>query len=163
MKKFAKCVVVVFAVFLATTTAFAQEWTKAQKEVWQVVEDSWAKMKSGDVDGSIACVHDKYQGWNQEAPLPMTKEMIKKWYEELKATQKFDYFLNPARIVVTENAAVVDYFFSIQATNITGDNKKMEPMRGKNAEFYVKEGSKWLLLGDMTTFENSKAGKVQGD
>jgi hypothetical protein len=31
-----------------------------------------------------------------------------------------------------------------------GTDKKQVHEKGKNVEFYVKEGGKWLLLGDMT-------------
>ncbi len=158
MKNLTKCVVVVFALFLASTTAFTQEWTKAQKEVWQVVEDSWAKMKAGDVDAVLAYIHEKYQGWNAEFSLPVTKEMAKRSFTEMKAAaQKFDYMLNPARIVVTDNAAVVHYYFGFQQTNVSEDKKEtIQSYRGKNTEFYVKEGGKWLLLGDMTVLDKSK-------
>jgi hypothetical protein len=40
-----------------------------------------------------------------------------------------------------------------------GDKKEQEQMHGKNAEFYVKEGGKWFLLGDMTTFEEKEENK----
>lgn len=42
---------------IATTNTFAQELTKAQKEVWQIVEDSWMKWKSGDIEGVTAFMH----------------------------------------------------------------------------------------------------------
>lgn len=154
MKTSVKCAVVVFAAFLAATTAFAQEWTKAQKEVWQVVEDGWAKWKAGDVEGSTAFLHQNYQGWSDDVPLPMTKEKVIQWYQEMKAVMKVEFYgINPARIVVTENAAVVDYYYSFAATFTWGEKKELKEMQGKNVEFYVKEGGKWLLLGDMTVHE----------
>ena len=157
MKASLRIAVIAFFAFIAATTAFAQDWTKAQKEVWQVVEDSWLKVKNGDIDGMSAYVHEKYQGWNQEAPLPMSKEQMVKEYKSMKDVSKLvDYSLNPARIVVTDNAAVVDYYFWFKETSTTGDKKEMAEYYGKNAEFYIKEGGKWLLLGDNTYFNKSK-------
>jgi len=44
-----------------------------------------------------------------------------------------------------------------QVSNTVGEKKAMEESHGKNVEFYVKEGGKWLLLGDLTLFnENEK-------
>jgi hypothetical protein len=155
MKTTFKIAVVALLTFIATTTVFAQEWTKAQKEVWQVVQDSWTKWQAGDVDGTMAFFHEKYQGWSDDSPLPMTKEQVKNWFMEMKTTMKVDHFmLNPARILVTENAAVVDYYFWYSSTITMGDKKEMKEGQGKNAEFYIKEGGKWLLLGDMTTHED---------
>jgi len=157
MKTSLKIAVIAFTAFIATTTAFTQEWTKAQKEVWQVVEDSWTKWKAGDVQGTTACLHEKYQGWNNQLPLPITKEQSIKRYEEMKDIEKLENFgINPARIVVTENAAVVDYYFTAEATYTRGEKKELKEFHGQNVEFYVKEGGKWLLLGDMTTIEEAE-------
>jgi ketosteroid isomerase-like protein len=157
MKTSLKIAVIAFVAFIATTTAFAQEWTKEQKEVWKVVEDSWTSWKAGDIEGATDCIHEKYQGWNEESPLPLNKAMVKAWFNEMKEKGKADYFsLNPARIVVYENAAVVDYFFNISVTYTVGETKKQETAKGRNAEFYVKVSGKWLLLGDMTVYEDKE-------
>ncbi len=157
MRTFFKCAVVAFTAFIATTTAFTQEWTKAQKEVWQIVEDGWAKWKAGDIQGSIAYLHEKYQGWNDQSPLPITKEKALQRSLEMKDKFKIDYFsLNPARIVITENAAVVDYYYWYEATYTRGEEKELIEEYGQNVEFYIKEDGKWLLLGDMTTIKENK-------
>ena len=122
MKTLLKFAVVALFAFIATTTAYAQEWTKAQLEVWQVVEDGWTKWKAGDLTGMMATVHDKYQGWSDDSSLPMSKEQVIQFYQEMKDMMKIDHFgLNPARIVVTENAAVVDYYFGFSGTVTMGD------------------------------------------
>jgi hypothetical protein len=159
MKTSLKIAVIAWIAFIASTAVFAQDWTKAQKEVLQVAEDNWAKTKTGDIDGMGANIHEKYQGWNNEAPLPMNKEQMLKVYKKLNEISKLeDYSINPARIVVTDNAAVVDYYFWIQVTNTVGDKKAMEEIYGKNVEFYVKEGGKWLCLGDLTLSNENKKG-----
>ena len=157
MKTLLRISAVALVLIFAASALHAQEWTKAQKEVWQVVEDSWAKTKTWDIDGLMSYIHEKYQGWNQEAPLPMTKEQVAQYYNEMKGTSKVESIsLNPARIVVTENAAVVDYYFYFKATNTVGEKKEAEEVYGKNVEFYVKEKGKWLLLGDMTFFKEKE-------
>jgi hypothetical protein len=152
MKTSLRFAMVALTFIAVTTNAYTQEWTKAQKEVWQIVEDSWTKWKAGDIQGSVSYIHEKYQGWNDQSPLPMTKEMAIQRTQETKDIFKINYFsLNPARIVITENAAVVDYYYSIDATITRGEKKETGNSHGQNAEFYIKEGGKWLLLGDMTT------------
>lgn len=157
MKTSFKCAVVVFAAFMATSTVFAQEWTKAQKEVWQVVNDTWAKSKTGDLNGIAANIHEKYQGWNQKAPLPVNKEQLMNWFKRLMETSKLDDFsINPARITLTDNAAVVDYFAWYRVSNLQGDKKDIKTYYEKDVEFYVKEGGKWLLLGDLSITNEQK-------
>jgi hypothetical protein len=135
----------------ATSGAFGQEWTKAQKEVWQVVDDSWMKWTTGDIEAYTTFLHEKYQGWSKDSSLPMTKEMVKKSMQEMMKSSKLGYYeINPARITVTENAAVVDYFFYFKVTYTEAEVKELQEWYGTNVEFYVKEGDKWLLLGDFT-------------
>lgn len=156
MKTTFKIAVVAFVAFIATTAAYAQEWTKAQTEVWQVVQDSWTKWKAGDVEGTMAFIHEKYQGWSDDSPLPMTKADVKNWFTEMKDMMKIEFFsLSPARILVLDNTAVVDYYFWYSTTITMAEKKEMKESKGKNAEFYVKEGGKWLLLGDMTVHEKT--------
>ena len=64
--------------------------------------------------------------------------------------------INPARIVVTENAAVVHDYFYLTSTNTVGEEKKQIKQQGKFVEFHVKENGKWICLGDMTIVEYTK-------
>lgn len=142
---------------IITTSVFAQEWTKEQKEVWQTVENSWMKWKAGDPDGATAALHPKYQGWSDESPLPMNRDAVIQWFRSMKENMTVEgYMINPARIAVTENAAVVHYYYQFSVTYTMGDQKKHEEGSGKYVEFYVKEGGKWLCLGDMSVEEDKE-------
>jgi hypothetical protein len=157
MKTSLRLAAVALTVFIATTNAFTQEWTKAQNEVWQIVEDGWTKWKTGDLASMEAYLHEKYQGWNDQIPLPITKQQVKQSNLEMKDIMKLDHFsLNPARIVITENAAVVDYYYMYEGTYTRGEKKELMEVHGQNVEFYIKEGGKWLLLGDMTTVKEKE-------
>ena len=95
------------------TSTIAQEWTKEQKEIWQKVEQGWETWQKGDVDQFLANVHDKFQGWNSEYPLPADKDKMVKWFTMAKEYMTIVmYDVSPARIAVTENAAVVDYYYN---------------------------------------------------
>ena len=154
MKKLISLVLIASMMLLLAAATFAQEWTKEQSEVWKVVEDSWVKWKAGDIDGMTASFHDKYQGWSSDAPLPMGKADVVKWYNDMKGMMKINYyFIEPARIAMTKSGALVDYYFSFNATYTSGDKSEAVATKGKNVEFYVLEGGKWLLLGDMTLIE----------
>jgi hypothetical protein len=151
MKTTLKYALIALFTFLMTSSVIAQEWTKEQKEVWQTVENTWSKWKANDVTGAAANLHEKYQGWNSEMPLPMGKETMTQMFTEMKDMEKLDYYnIEPARITISGNAAVVDYYFNYSVTRTMGTDKKQVQEKGKNVEFYVKEGGKWLLLGDMT-------------
>lgn len=147
----------VMIAFLGVSTMNAQEWTKEQNEVWQVVENMWAKWQAKDYDASFANVHENYQGWNNEIPLPSSKT---KWLNEMKGyaanMSKENFSIERARIVVEGDAAVVDYYFSFSFVYTEGEMKKMISYQGKNAEFYINEKGKWMLLGDFSYSKSDK-------
>lgn len=138
--------------FMGTSTLYAQEWTKEQKEVWQTVEEYWVKWQAKDYEGAFATVHDKYIGWYAEDPLPINK---KKWYNSTMKYSEFtsnhSYDIEPARILVYENAAIVHLYYSFSFVYDDGEKKKKAKFSGKWTEFFIKEDGKWLLLGDLTT------------
>lgn len=139
--------------FVANITV-AQEWTKEQNEVWKVVTDTWQGWKTGDVNTLTASLHDKYQGWSDDSPLPMGKSAAIDWFNTMKESVKILYFnIEPARIVALKAAAVVDYYCYFNVVWTEGDKTQSKEVKGKIVEFYVKEGDKWLLLGDMMVHE----------
>jgi hypothetical protein len=135
---------------MATTSAFSQEWTKAQLEVWQVIENEWNAYKAGDVTALAAVIHPKYQGWDGESPLPYTKVKTVQQVGDILLVRKLNFMdIEPARITVTDNAAVVDYYYNFTFINAGDETKKVVERKGRAVEFYVKEKGSWLLLGDM--------------
>ena len=141
--------------FLGTSTAIGQEWSKDQKAVWQEVEDGWAAWKSGDIDGAFKGIHEKYLGWNNGDPLPISKEKWKSMYEIWQDNMTLEYYdIQAASIVVDGNNASVYYFFEFSSVFEKGEMKKEKKMEGRNVEFYVKDGGKWMLFGDMTYFDD---------
>jgi hypothetical protein len=157
MKNLLKIVAIGVFVMFTVNMARAQEWTKEQSEVWKVVQDTWKGWKAGDATAVMASVHEKYQGWSDQSPLPMGKQSMLEWYNSMKETMKISYYnIEPARIVVLKSAAVVDYYGYFNVSWDMGDDKGSKEIKGKFVEFYVKEGDKWLLLGDMMAHEEGE-------
>ncbi|MCU0370645.1 MAG: nuclear transport factor 2 family protein [Bacteroidales bacterium] len=144
-------------VMFAAGTVNAQEWTKEQTDVWKVVQDSWKGWQNGDATAVFATVHEKYQGWSDDMPLPIGKQSMMDWYNSMKGSMKFNYFnIEPARILVTKSIAVVHYYYYFNVSWTMGGESKTEDVKGKVAEFYVNEGGKWQLIGDMMIHEDSE-------
>jgi hypothetical protein len=157
MKKLFAFTVTATLLLFMTTSIYAQEWSKEQSNVWKTVEDSWAKWKAGDIDGLATMIHDQYQGWNADIPLPISKKDVISGYKAEMEKEKIEFFsINPARIVVTKNAAVVDYYFQFNILSTVNEKQERSVMSGKNVEFYVQENGKWLLLGDLTVLNKNK-------
>ena len=154
MKKIRQFLVLAVFVLFAASATNAQEWTKEQTDVWKVVQDTWKGWKSGDATVVAASMHEKYQGWSDDSPLPIGKQSVLDWFNSMKESMKFTYYnIEPARILVTKTTAVVHYYYYFNISFTKGDKEESEEVKGKVAEFYVKEGDKWLLLGDMMVHE----------
>jgi hypothetical protein len=150
MKKFIQIAVLAVFVFVTASSIKAQEWSKEQSEVWKTVKDTWAGWKAGDATVVAASMHEKYQGWSDDSPLPVGKQSMMDWYNSMKGSMTFNsYNIEPARIVVLKTSAVVDYYYYFNVSWTMGDKKESKEVKGKVVEFYVNEGGKWLLLGDM--------------
>lgn len=152
MKKLMQIAVMALVMVFLAGVSYAQEWSKDQTEVWKVVQNTWDGWKKGDASAVFASIHDKYQGWSDDSPIPMGKQSMEKWYNSMKdAMTMYYYSIEPARITVLKDAAVVDYFYYMSVGWEMGDDKGSKEMKGKIVEFYVKDGGKWMLLGDMMT------------
>lgn len=141
--------------FFGLNNLNAQDWTKDQKAVWQEIEAGWEAWKTGDSDGAFKGIHDSYLGWNNEDPMPMSKEKWMRQYNEMKENVTVNYYdIEPARINVDGNNAAVYYYFEFSMTYKKGEMEKDMNMDGRNVEFYVKDGGKWMLFGDMTYIDD---------
>ncbi len=142
-------------VLLSSSVGFSQKWNRKQKDVWSVVETNWSDWKFGNAGAVKASLHDSYQGWSNDQPFPMGKNEVTSMYEWMTANSEIQYFmLDPVRIVVMKDVAVVHYFFTFLSQRTDGDETINETMSGKNAETYIKKSRKWLLLGGMTILDD---------
>ena len=123
----------------------AQEWSAAQKEVWKVENDCWAAFAKGDLSGFLEFFHPDYMGWDDNSPLPNTKTDTQKWLQIFVIGNKVIlYDIKPVGIRVFGDFAIVDYYYSL--VNEMDGKKKTED--GRWTDILMKQGNKWLLIGD---------------
>lgn len=156
MKKPAKvaAIAALLMAFLVATSLSAQEWTEDQQEVWKVVEDMWSKWKANDIDGTFDRVHEDYLGWNRSLPMPTSKA---KWQASMKKYSEVmhmqDYDIEPARINVERNTAVIHYYYSYSYMLDMGDEKKKIRNEGRWTAFMIMEKDLWMLIGDFSSLK----------
>jgi hypothetical protein len=61
--------------------AFSEEWTAAQKEVWNVIEDRWIRLKEGDLKALEAGIHNEALSWRYTKEAPLKKKLTMLGYE----------------------------------------------------------------------------------
>lgn len=88
--------------------------------------------------------------------MPVSKD---KWVNQMIVTKnmrtKINFSIEPARILVRDNAAVVHYYFSYSFLYTDGAESHKKSDQGNWSEFFIKENGKWMLIGDFT-YSNPK-------
>jgi ketosteroid isomerase-like protein len=132
--------------FVVVSPVVAQEWSAEQKEVWAFEVAYWKAIAAPDAASALAMMHDSYRGWNYPSSVPGTKESAKASFAHFSTTTKnFLHFPTPIAILVQGNVAVVHYYIGFHGTNEKGEH---ESSQDRWTDTLIKEGGKWLLLGD---------------
>ncbi len=136
----------IFLFGIGFSSAFSQEWSAAQKEVWKNVNDYWSLLAKGDVNGFLDYMHPDYVGWDNEDALPSTKEESKKWLVYYMQGVKMGmYEIKPLAIKIYGDVAFTHYYFSF--VQEMPDGKKRSE-HGRWTDILLKQGDKWLMIGD---------------
>ena len=139
-------ILICLAVLLASIPLFAQEWSAEQKEALAYEVSFWKAYSDRDQAGILALIHDDYKGWSYGSSLPAGKASTKTAFAHSFPINKvFIHEVTPIAIVVRGNLAVVHYVFSEHGTNEKGEHETTE---ARWTDTLIKEGGKWLLLGD---------------
>ena len=126
--------------------ASAQEWSAAQKEVWANVQAYWEFDAAGKTKEFLAYFHPDYVGWYNRNALPSGKDTASKFIAHGHKTSKtLVYDIQPVAIKLHGNIAFVHYYYS-QITK-EGDAKQ-EASAGRWTDILMKQGDKWVLIGD---------------
>lgn len=125
---------------------YAHEWSAAQKEVWKTVETYNSLFDKGDLEGFMSYFHNDYRGWIYQAPVPTDKSKVRKFVErDMKSEKVLFSDLTPAEIQIYGNVAIVHYFWT---STSKGSEGKEETASGRWTDVLMKQGDKWLLIGD---------------
>jgi len=137
---------VLFITGLGYSSLKAQEWSAAQNEVWKNVNDYWALMAKGDLNGFFEYFHTDYIGWDNGAALPSNKEELKKMYTFFYSGVKVPFYeIKPLAIKVYGDFAFADYNYVMFME--TPDGKKKSE-KGSWTDILMKQGNKWVIIGD---------------
>jgi len=137
--------VLILLLGLGFNSVFAQEWNSAQKEVWKNVNDYWALMAKGDINGFMEYFHADYMGWDNDSKVPSAKEDNRKWLNYWMQGVKIPvYQIDPLTIKIYGDIAFVHYYYSFVRER---DGKK-ETESGRWTDILMKQGGKWVLIGD---------------
>ena len=137
---------VVVSLCLAPSPILAQEWSAAQKDVWDNVQAYWEKLAQGDLEGFTAYFHPDYRGWGYNSPMPGDKATARKFLgHSFKTTKTLVYDIKPAEIRIHGNVAIVHYFFTDISKDAEGKEKSSS---GRWTDILLKQGDRWVMVAD---------------
>ena len=121
------------------------EWTIEQKEIWSVIQADWEANKSGDVESTLSCRHDKVLSIYSYDSIPYNKDQIRTsnqyWlYSDDRPTS---YNIKPIAIGIIDNVAIVFYWYEWRS-DLTGSSDK-----GRSMNTLIKLNNKWVTIGTM--------------
>ena len=124
----------------------AQQWTDAQKEVWETVKTYNDLAAQGDTEGFLSYFDESYKGWPYAVDAPGGKsETITAVTYWLANSKTLYQNLVPASIWVNGNFAFVHYYYADLSEDMDG-KKKWE--KGRWTDILMKKDGKWIMVGD---------------
>ena len=141
----------VFASALAVTaavlapSAFAQELSREQQEVWQFIQTCNEHFANRDEAAILDCFHDDFSGWLYGDTVPRSKQSITKFLPFDLETENLAYDLRPISIRVFGDFAIVHY--SLVAAS-RGSNGEVVWENMIWTDVMLKERGRWQWVGD---------------
>lgn len=147
MKSLVKCVLIMLCLTLLTSVQlFGQEWSEQQKEVWKNVETYWDLDAKRDLEGFMSYFHHDYSGWFNRNALPSNKASVRKFLSHFFETTKIVVQqIQPVAIKIHGNMAIVHYYYSRVVKDVEGKERNRS---GRWTDILMKQGGKWVLIGD---------------
>jgi hypothetical protein len=122
----------------------AQNWTAAEQEVLQAMDDCLQASKDHNQEAFLACVHDDFAGWNYGMPAPRNKEAIRRSWG-LSDQELVTWWIQPLTIKIHGNVAVINSYGYFPYRGSEGEE---EWTRARWTDVMLKQGNRWVYIAD---------------
>ena len=137
-------VLVVGLVVLVPALAGAQEWSPAQREVWDFEQSCWADPSIEFVD---RCFHEDFLGWGVNGTVPTNRADRKTIFTREFAIEDQVYlFLKPVAVTVHGDMATAMYIVTFTTRN--KETGVEETTTERWTDVLVKDGGQWSWIAD---------------
>jgi len=145
-----------WALLVVATSAFAQEQSKDEAEVWSLEKSYWEYAKANDLDKYRALWHEKFVGWPSVSASPVRKDHITDWMTSNTAKGLFlkSYGLEQLAIQVTGDIAVDHYRIRIDWAGSKPVDAKTDVVRITHT--WLRHDGKWEIIGGMSAPVNAE-------
>jgi hypothetical protein len=136
--------VLIGALSMGCTSAFAQGTADDQADVWTVIEGEWDSQEKGEDKWPEELLTDDFTGWWKNSPAPRSKASTKMWNRVNEMTGSMvAHELYPLSIVVHGDVAVAHYLYRSAFKSTDGD---IEMGNGRYTDILVRTDDGWKFL-----------------
>ena len=129
--------------------AIALELDEQQSAVWQMEEEYWRLVASGNVEDYVTLWHDDFVGWPCFSWTPVGKANVGSWVEEIRDNHwTVAYTLRPLAVQLFGDVAVVHYAAEYIFEHGDGTSKGKGDWR-KFTHTWKKMADGWQIIGGM--------------
>jgi|GEM_PF-3548019 len=121
-----------------------EEWTEAQREVWDVIETRWIQYKEGNYEAIVAGIHDDALMWFDDKNVPWRKPETKSVYHRwMYYAKPVTYELKPYAIQIFKDIANVMFAYRWRAERkYSGHNRALVTFK--------KHYGRWLIISSLS-------------
>ena len=136
---------------ILATSAFSEELTAEEQEVWALEEAYYAFAKNNDSEGYLRLFNDSVIGWPTMDPLPKGKDKVSQWIATVHSNpeEEWQYEIELLRIqsfdadVVVVHYRLRDYFVSAAS----GEELRSESFRITHT--WLRRDGRWQIISGM--------------
>ncbi len=128
---------------LMVPVTLAQDWTPAQQQVLDRVEQCIDFFNSDQFEGIMDCIHDDFSGWLYGDPVLRGKNnfsTLGRFYMENLSVSAAEF--RPLKVLILGDVAVVHYY------TYTIYDGTMEVSRDRWTDILVNDGGTWRWIAD---------------
>ena len=154
--EYARRMLQTITLFLAlTATAFGQNSTKGEAQVWQLEKAYWEYVKANNLEKYRTLWHENFVGWPFVSPEPVRKDHITDWItaNTSKSVNLQSYSIEQLAIQVTGDIAV--NYYRIKATWVNSTGAEVKTDRIRITHTWIRTRGTWQIIGGMSSPVNA--------
>jgi ketosteroid isomerase-like protein len=136
-------------------SAFAQDSTKDEAQVWNLEKSYWEDVKANDLAKYRDLWHDSFLGWPYVSSAPVRKDHITDWItmNTSKGIKLQSYSIEQLAIQVTGDIAI--NYYRIKANWVTGKTGEVRTDALRITHTWTRTHGTWQILGGMSAPVNA--------
>ena len=128
----------------------AEERSTDENAVWQLEEDYWRYVSTGNVDAYVQLWHDDFVGWPCFAWTPAGKADIGSWVRDIRDNHwKLSYELKPLAVQDFGHDVVVVHYAAEYVYDYGDGTRSGAGLWRKFTHTWMRVGKGWQIIGGM--------------